>query len=324
MLHRFLNEVRRFHQTVTGMPIPEKPEMLTDLGRDKRRAHLREELEEFELADNAADQADALLDLAYVALGGLLQMGICPGPAFDEVQRANMDKVPGGTDEVKRCVKPDGWNAPDLSLMLSITQDELATIKAMRNGSLRFFPLHDDLPVVPRKPKILVLGHARHGKDTVCEYLRDVYGFTFTSSSHFCAERVVRPALEAKLGIVYEKAGECMARREEVPDWRKFWYDAIRDFNRPDLTALGRAIWAENDIYCGLRHHSEFNALKNTGSYDLCLWVDAHERKPMEEKTSMSLEQWMADYTIDSNGTIPELHANIDQLMKQLSIGNVL
>jgi hypothetical protein len=32
------------------------------------------------------------------------------------------------------------------------------------------------------KPKLLVIGHGRHGKDTVCEMLRDHYGYTFESS----------------------------------------------------------------------------------------------------------------------------------------------
>ena len=36
--------------------------------------------------------------------------------------------------------------------------------------------------------KLLVIGHGRHGKDTVCEILRDHYGYTFESSSQFCSK----------------------------------------------------------------------------------------------------------------------------------------
>jgi translation elongation factor EF-1alpha len=38
------------------------------------------------------------------------------------------------------------------------------------------------------KFKLLVIGHGRHGKDTVCEMLRDDYGYTFESSSKFCSK----------------------------------------------------------------------------------------------------------------------------------------
>ena len=34
-----------------------------------------------------------------------------------------------------------------------------------------------------------------------------------------------------------------------------------------------------------------------------------------ESKDSMSLEQWMADYTIDNNGTLEDLVFNTRQLM---------
>jgi dephospho-CoA kinase len=33
----------------------------------------------------------------------------------------------------------------------------------------------------------------------------------------------------------------------------------------------------------------------------------------------MSLEQWMADFTIDNNGTLEELKFNLDQLMTHIN-----
>lgn len=41
--------------------------------------------------------------------------------------------------------------------------------------------------------RMMVVGHGRHGKDTVAEILRDQFGATFVSSSWFMAERVVFP-----------------------------------------------------------------------------------------------------------------------------------
>ena len=45
-------------------------------------------------------------------------------------------------------------------------------------------------------PKLLIIGHGRHGKDTVCEILKESYGFNFRSSSDFCAEKLVYPLLK--------------------------------------------------------------------------------------------------------------------------------
>lgn len=60
--------------------------------------------------------ADGLVDLVYVAKGTALMMGIPWEACWDEVQRANMAKVPGPS--AKRgsavdAVKPPGWKAPD-------------------------------------------------------------------------------------------------------------------------------------------------------------------------------------------------------------------
>ena len=48
--------------------------------------------------------------------------------------------------------------------------------------------------------KILIIGEARHGKDTVAEIMRDEYGMTFQSSSHFVCEKAVFPYMSAKYG----------------------------------------------------------------------------------------------------------------------------
>ena len=58
--------------------------------------------------------------------------------------------------------------------------------------------------------------------------------------------------------------------------------------------------------------------MKNTGVFDLAVWVDRSDHLPEEPKTSMSLEQWMADYTIDNNGSLEELEFNVAQLMSYI------
>ena len=164
-----------------------------------------------------------------------------------------------------------------------------------------------------KKLKLLVIGHGRHGKDTVCEILRDNYNYTFESSSQFCSRLFIYDMLKDKYG--YDSEEECYADRH---NHRVEWYNAICAYNEKDAATLGRAMFDEFDIYCGLRNRREYFAMKNTGVFDYCIWVDRSMHLPPESKDSMSLEQWMADYTIDNNGTLEDLNFNVDQLLKYL------
>jgi dephospho-CoA kinase len=164
-------------------------------------------------------------------------------------------------------------------------------------------------------PKLLVIGHGRHGKDTVCEILRDEYGYTFESSSKFCSKLFIYDDLKDKYGYANEE--ECYADRHSH---RAEWYNAICDYNVPDAATLGREMFDAYDIYCGLRNKREFFAMQNTGVFDYCIWVDRSNHLPSESKDSMSLEQWMADFTIDNNGTLDDLWFNTRQLMKYLKV----
>jgi len=166
-----------------------------------------------------------------------------------------------------------------------------------------------------KKLKLLVIGHGRHGKDTVCEILRDKYGYTFESSSQFCSKLFIYDMLKDKYGYANEE--ECYADRH---NHRAEWYNAICDYNKTDGARLGRAMFEEFDIYCGLRNKREFHAMKNTGVFDYAIWVDRTKFLPPESPDSMSLEQWMADYTIDNNGSLEDLKFNVDQLMSYLEV----
>ena len=113
----------------------------------------------------------------------------------------------------------------------------------------------------------------------------------------------------------YSNEEQCYADRH---NHRAEWYDAICDFNKTDAATLGRAIFKEHDIYCGLRNKREFFAMKNTGVFDYAIWVDRSDHLPPESKDSMSLEQWMADFTIDNNSSLEDLEFNVTQLMNYI------
>jgi hypothetical protein len=162
-------------------------------------------------------------------------------------------------------------------------------------------------------PKLLVVGHGRHGKDTVCEILRDQCGFSFQSSSEFCSKLFIFDILKEKYG--YRSEQECYNDRH---NHRAEWYDAICAYNVPDAARLGREIFKHNDIYCGLRNKKEFHSMRNTGVFDYAIWVDRSDLLPLEDSTSMTLEPWMADFVIDNNGTLEQLKYNVDQLIKYI------
>ena len=187
--------VERFNRDLIGIPIPDRPTILNFQRGEFRLSHLREELEEIVegvMHEDMEKTTDGLLDLVYVALGTLIEMGITPGAAFEEVHRANMDKQQGELSKRPGsagfdAVKPEGWQPPDLEPYMTLTREEILNplIRlTMTNGSLVSF----SGTLEPPKPKVLVLGYGRHGKDTVCEMLEQDYGFQFTSSSMFCAE----------------------------------------------------------------------------------------------------------------------------------------
>ncbi len=157
------------------------------------------------------------------------------------------------------------------------------------------------------KPKLLVLGYAQHGKDTVCDMLHREYGLRHVSSSLFCAERAVRPWL-AQRGIVYSTLDECYADRG---NHRPEWFNAIADYNSSDPARLGRELFAEYDIYCGLRNIVEFNALKKAAAFDVCLWVDRCEHVKIEPATSMTIPRDVADWVINNNHDLDYLYTEV-------------
>jgi hypothetical protein len=163
------------------------------------------------------------------------------------------------------------------------------------------------------KPKLLILGHGRHGKDTVCEILGDLYGYNFESSSKFCSKLFIFDLLKDQYGYANEE--ECFADRH---NHRAEWYDAICEYNVPDASKLGREIFKTYDIYCGLRNKREFFALQNTKTFDYAIWVDRSDHLPLESKDSMSIEQWMCNFTIDNNGTLADLEFNVRQLFERI------
>jgi len=117
------NQVRDFHIAFNHQ-CPAKPELLSEKRVAKRYNWMLEELEEFRKAGSIHDQADAMVDLMYFALGTLVEMGVRPGPLFDNVHSANMKKLwPDGKVHYApdgKVIKHPSWTAPEPQLMMEI------------------------------------------------------------------------------------------------------------------------------------------------------------------------------------------------------------
>jgi hypothetical protein len=160
------------------------------------------------------------------------------------------------------------------------------------------------------RPRLMIVGHARHGKDTVAEYLRDKHGFKFASSSMWCAEKIMMPYFNG----LYQTVEECY---EDRVNHRAEWFNQIVAFNNPDKSSLGREILKDNDIYVGIRDWRELYACRNANLIDFTVWVDATTRGlPLEPTSSMTIEPWMANYILDNNGDRSQLRRNVDQMLE--------
>jgi hypothetical protein len=167
---------------------------------------------------------------------------------------------------------------------------------------------------IPNRPhfelkhkKLLILGYARHGKDTVAELLRDCYGLKFESSSLFLAEAVVRPYL-AQRGVNYSSLDECYADRG---NHRAAWYDAICDYNEKDPAKLAREILKVADVYIGMRASRQYEASRQL--FDATFWVDASGRGLSPESTTSNGLSYIPDEMIfiDNSGTLKDLQERV-------------
>lgn len=160
---------------------------------------------------------------------------------------------------------------------------------------------------------LIITGHGEHGKDTVCEMLRDVYGFTYESSSRYINEWLIYPTI--KDIYHYKTPEECFADRRRR---RNIWFQKIRNYNTPDKAALIKTILAENDIYCGLRNIEELEEARRQGVIDAVIWVDASKRLPPEPFNSCSITAQDCGYILDNNGTREELKERVDYMVNNI------
>ncbi len=127
-MNKEYEEVKKF-QKAFGHPYSNKPTLLTYERALKRYKWMLEEINEFLEASKNQDiveQADAMIDTMYFALGTLVEMGVKPDKLFYIVQEANMSKLFSDGkphyNEMGKVIKPDGWQDPHKKLELAIKE----------------------------------------------------------------------------------------------------------------------------------------------------------------------------------------------------------
>jgi hypothetical protein len=161
------------------------------------------------------------------------------------------------------------------------------------------------------KPKILIIGHARHGKDTLANYMRDVLDYRVADSSRRAAEIFLFDLLRVKYGYV-----DFEACYQDRVNHRAEWYQEICQYNTPDKTKLARNIMADSDIYVGMRDRDEIEACRAAKLFEAVIWVDASHRLPLEPESSFNIDQSLADFVIDNNGDLDQFYDAIEGIEK--------
>lgn len=163
-------------------------------------------------------------------------------------------------------------------------------------------------------PKLLVLGYARHGKDTVADILQKKHGFNFMSSSEF----VGREIMWDNWGIAkYDNFDQMFKDRI---NHRVLWMEMISAYNTPDKTKTAATMLERGyDMYVGMRRFDELKACKEAEIFDAILWVDrSHHLPPEEGSMDITRENCGFDYLINNNGTMDQLIYNVETVIKTI------
>lgn len=165
-----------------------------------------------------------------------------------------------------------------------------------------------------RKPKLLIIGHARHGKDTLAEMITERMGLKFTSSSHFVGQECIWPSWGKERYETYEDMFQ------DRVNYRKTWADLISAYNTPDKTRTASTMLERGyDMYVGMRRMDEFVACKEAKLFDFVIWVDASKRLPPESLDSNEMVEELSDFWCDNNGPdTTQMQAFVERLQKKL------
>ena len=164
-----------------------------------------------------------------------------------------------------------------------------------------------------RRPRLLIIGHGRHGKDTVASMIHLMMGLKFISSSEFVGREIIWPMWGQERYKTFEEMFD------DRVNYRKTWKDLIFAYNTPDRSRTTRTMLERGyDMYVGMRSREEFLASKDL--FDAVVWVDRSEHVPPESGDSMELTKDDADIIINNNGSMASLKSEVAELKYVLNV----
>lgn len=168
-------------------------------------------------------------------------------------------------------------------------------------------------------PKLLIIGDARHGKDTVAEIIHDFYGLNFISSSWYAAARVMMPYYDS-VGRPYGTVRECF---EDRSNHRAEWFVQIECYSSQDPGRLTKEILDSSDVYVGMRSPKDYAATKDL--FDHIIWVDATKRGlPREDASSFGIAFDPEEHILIENaGSLADLHQKVRKVMQSIGISEL-
>jgi len=159
--------------------------------------------------------------------------------------------------------------------------------------------------------KILIIGDAQHGKDTVADMLQEDFAYNAESSSMAALRIFLFDVLNTEYNKNYSTLSE--AYEDRVSDeMRTIWYNEIVAYNTPNKSRLAKQILETNDIYIGMRNIDEFNESKHL--FDIILGV-YNPRVPKEQVSSNTINVFEnSDILLINNGTLENLREKLNYL----------
>lgn len=161
--------------------------------------------------------------------------------------------------------------------------------------------------------KILIVGHGRHGKDTMAEILNKNFGLTFESSSMKAAELFIFESLKDKYN--YKSFDDCYNDRSSK---RVEWHDLIIEYNKEDKARLAKDILLESDIYVGMRSKEEHDECISQGLFGWVIGV-FDIRKPLESSDSFDIDLWNScDFIVPNSEGLEEFESRINKIYNKI------
>jgi dephospho-CoA kinase len=159
--------------------------------------------------------------------------------------------------------------------------------------------------------KLLIIGHKRHGKTTLAEFIKDEIGLDFLDSSVAAAKIFLYDELKEKYN--YKSFIEC---HNDRVNHRQEWFNKISEYNKYDGSRLAKEMLKESDIYVGMRNKRELHTCNENKLFDLIIGI---YRPGFELETgSFDIDIFKeSDFLIYNNGSLSDLRKKVKRIFNK-------